>query len=149
MKILIASFLSVLSLSAAACPTFNGTYACQGDGIEQTLTLSTSSVNGVTAYKVDGTEILADGTYRKIDYMGGQFDVAASCRGQTATLNIRLDGGKGDSEACGNQSWHLIYTTNWTPNGINITETHSGATVCADGKVVPEDMRGSMICIRK
>lgn len=150
MKFMIIGLISAFSISSMACPTFNGTYECRGEGIEQTLNLKTSQVNGVTTYTVDNTSVAADGVYRKVDFMGGMYDVAASCKDQTAILKIKLDGGNaGESEACGNQAWHLLYTTQWTANGKNITEKHSGATVCADGKVVPEDMDGTMVCTLK
>jgi hypothetical protein len=151
MRFTIATLISAFALSATAssCPVFNGTYQCEGDGIEQELTLKTEIVSGVTQYSWDDTQIRADGQYRKVAFMGGEYDMAASCQKETLTINVVFDGGEGDNEDCGKDKWNLLYTLNFTPNGQNISETHSSSTVCANGKVIPSEARGSMSCIKR
>jgi hypothetical protein len=149
MKLFITSVISLLATSAMACPQFNGTYACHGDGIDQTIQLKTQVVNGVTQYSMDDAQVLADGVYRKVSYMGGQYDIAATCKDQTASINIVLDGGVGDNAECGADKWNLLYTLNWTPAGNNISEVHFSSTVCGNGKVVPSNEKGTMTCVKK
>lgn len=148
MKILISTLIAGFSLSASACPTFNGTYACEGDGIQQTLKVKTSQVNGVSQYTIDETTVLADGQYRKVNYQGGLYDIAASCKAQTLNVNIMFEGGEGDNESCGAEKWNLRYGLSFTPNGENITEAHQATTVCQSGKEFPTDMKGSMNCVK-
>lgn len=148
MKMFFAGLVSLISASAFACPTYNGTYECSGDGIEQTLNVKTVMVNGIPQYSIDETQILADGAYHKVNFMGGQYDMSATCKTpDTLTVNVLLDGGDGDSDECGAQKWNLLYTLNWTPKGANISETHSSSTVCQDGKVFPSGVQGSMTCV--
>jgi hypothetical protein len=151
MKSLIVSFLALTSVSAwAACPTFNASYLCKGEGVEEKLNVKTTLVNGVAQYQIDDTTVLADGVYRNVNFRGGQFDMAASCANNTLTLKILLDGGEGDNPACGAEKWNLRYNLNWTPaaNKKDVNESHTGETVCASGKTIPsDDMKGSMVCV--
>jgi len=151
MKMMIATFVSGLSLSAAAgCPTFDGTYECKGEGVEQIMSVKTNVTNGVYTYSLDESMVQADGVYRKVDFQGGVYDIAASCVKDSLKIDVKFDGGEGNNPDCGNEKWNLIYTLNFTPQGQNILENHSGATVCASGKHVPsDDMTGSMTCLKK
>lgn len=150
MKLAVMSFVSLLSISALACPTFNGEYECKGEGMEQTLNVKTEVVNGVHQYSLDDTTVIADGQFRKVNFQGGLYDMAASCKNQTLDVKILFDGGEGDSPECGTQKWNLLYVLSFTENGKNITENHAASLMCEDGKTFPtDDMTGSMNCVKK
>lgn len=151
MKMMLATLVSVFSMSAMACPTFNGTYECAGEGMEQTMTVKTEVINGVHQYSLDDARVLADGQYRPVDFMGSTYDMSASCLANgSLKLDIKFDGGVGDNPDCGPEAWNLIFTMNFKPNGNNILESHEGATVCSSGKRVPaDDMKGSMTCVKR
>ena len=150
MKMILATLVSCFSISAFACPTFNGTYECKGEDMEQVINVKTTVVNGVSQYALDETVVLADGVFRKVNFQGGLYDIAASCVNSSLKIDVKFDGGVGDNPDCGNEAWHLLYTLNWTPQGQNILENHSGMTVCASGKKVPsDDMKGSMVCKKR
>ncbi|MEZ0391723.1 MAG: hypothetical protein ACAH59_05880 [Pseudobdellovibrionaceae bacterium] len=150
MKMMLITLATLVSASALACPTFNGAYLCKGDGLEQTLNVKTEVVDGVHKYSLDDTSVLADGQYRKVNFQGGEYDMAATCKDQNLTVNIKFGGGEGDHPDCGPQKWDLIYSLSFSQNETGINETHGGQAQCADGKTYPtEDMNGSMTCVLK
>ncbi|MGZ5279345.1 MAG: hypothetical protein ACXWC9_05360, partial [Pseudobdellovibrionaceae bacterium] len=131
----------------AACPTYNGTYLCKNDSMEQTLNLKTEVVNGQYQYSLDTTTVIADGAVRPIDFQGGIYDIAASCTADKVTVQVKFPGGEGDNEACGTEKWDLFYTLNFSPNGSNITESHFSNAVCASGAVIPSGDEATMDCV--
>jgi hypothetical protein len=140
----------LFSSTGFACPSFDGNYSCSGDGIDQSLDIQTRSEQGVTIYTVDKTDITADGKPRNLFFMGGFYEVTAACKSASSvSISIKMNGGIGDNDACFQQAWSYVYNTNWTAKGSQIEETHVGLTVCADGRVASEDLRGAMACLKK
>lgn len=139
--------LMTAATAVAGCPTYNGTYACKNDSMEQVMNLKTSVVNGQYQYSLDATTVIADGVTRPVDFQGGLYNINAVCSDEKVTVKIQLPGGQGDNEACGAQKWDLYYTLNFHPNGINFTESHSSATVCEDGKSIPSGDDSTMECV--
>jgi hypothetical protein len=115
--------------------------------------VKTEVVNGVYQYSIDESVIVADGKSHTVNFQGGQYPMTAACKDASLNVDITLDGGSGDNPDCGNEAWNLVYSLNFTPMtaaGDKIAEKHAGKTVCAGGKqVAPEDMAGSMTCVKK
>lgn len=151
MKAILIGLTALMSsgFAMAACPSYNGNFMCKGEGIEQAMTLKTEEVNGVYQYSLDTTTVIADGVVRPVEFQGGIFDMAATCAEDHVTVKIQFPGGEGDNEACGAEKWDLFYTLNFQPNGPNITETHHSDAVCASGKVVPSEEKGTLECVRQ
>ena len=150
-QLALVGLVSAFVANSWACPTFNGTYKCKTQSQDKILTLATKDIAGVTHYQLDGSEILADGTYRKVRYEGGDYDMAASCQADTLSLKVKFQGGAaGESPACGALKWDSLYILSWTPKGTNdVTEHTSGATLCEGGFEVPNDVSDSFNCVKQ
>ena len=131
----LAGLVTSFAISANACPVFEGSYHCKTANSDKVVTLSTSKVAGGTQYTLDGSPFLADGTYRKVHYQGGDYDMAGVCKDQSLSLKVKFAGGAaGENPACKNESWETLYILTWTPNGNDINEHTSGAVLCKSGR---------------
>ncbi len=149
-QVALLGVVTAMATSSWACPTFNGTYRCKTQSQDKMISLSTTESAGLTKYVLDGSEIQADGKYRKVRYEGGDYDMAASCKDKTLSLKVKFPGGaSGESPACGAQKWDVLYILSWTSQGSDVTEHTSGATLCDDGREVPNDVSDSFNCIKQ
>ncbi len=141
---LIASF----AVSAFACPVFEGKYHCKTATQDKVVSLTTTKVAGGTQYTLDGSSILADGTYRKVQYQGGEYEMAGICKDQSLSLKVKLGGGAaGENPSCNNESWESLYILTWTPHGNDINEHTTGAVLCKSGQEVPNDISDNFVCV--
>lgn len=138
---LLFSVLSTVAVSAGACPELQGQFQCHHYDETQNVDFQYKSVNGVSIYKLNGQEIVADGQPRKMN-LGGTF--TAACKDETLALITEQDLPKAKCRD-NIETKSISHTALWSITQGHLVQTDLITLNCVDGSKVSYDF-GSYDC---
>lgn len=134
MKTMMISLMTLLTLSAYACPNLEGSYRCSGVGYDFVSKIDQTIENGAHVYMVNeqgGTEVvIADGQWRNAPMNGQMTSIRAVCMGTNLVLTMvqsvpQVGEVKAVSTISLDSARNLVTSTVIDAGGVNVPDQNS------------------------
>ena len=154
MKLILASLvLSLVSLTAFACPEINATYVCNYNGVEQKMEYTTRVENNVYIYKINlmggNGEAPADGVSRRYG-SNPDLDLSLTCADSNLfikTVSTNVSGDAVNLACLGSGVIKIEADSTWDVTATTIVQHNKGKLYCGNGAV--HNMGGEYTCVKQ